>query len=252
MSQKQEYTYKYPRPALTSDIVVFGYDGRRLQTLLIERGIDPFKGDWALPGGFIKMDETIEQCAARELSEETSISGAYLRQFAVFSDVKRDPRGRVVTVAFLALVSKSDYRVIAGDDAAHVAWFPYDELPPLAFDHGAIIDSALEHLRALVATEPIILKLLDTKFSLSELQRLAEIITGETYDRRNFQRRFTGNDAIIPVGLDSDSPTRPSVLYSISENDSEASYDKAFEENDIKHSEPQKTQRRGLLDLFKF
>lgn len=216
MDHSAKYCYDYPHPALTSDIVVFGYDGHELHILLIERGLEPYKGSWALPGGFMKMDETIEQCAARELREETGVEDAYLRQFHVFSSTARDPRGRVVTVAFLALVSKSEYRVIGGDDAVRAFWFPADELPPLAFDHNNIIAEARRHLRVLVATEPVILRLLDNKFSLAELQRLVEIITGQTYDRRNFQRRILQSDVLNNEGTSTEpTSSRPPTMYSI-------------------------------------
>lgn len=215
MNTSATYTYDYPRPAVTSDVVVFGYDGHQLHILLIERGVEPYKGLWALPGGFMRMDETIEECARRELREETSVSGAYLRQFGVFSDVHRDPRGRVVTVAFLALVSKSDYRLLAGDDASQAEWFVHDELPPLAFDHNKIISEGLKHLRDLIATRPVVLRLLDKRFSIAELQRLVETITGEEYDRRNFQRRLIQSNLLQPEGTEVDSGSRPATLYSI-------------------------------------
>lgn len=215
MSHTTTHTYEYPRPALTSDIVVFGYDGRQLHILLVERGLEPFKGLWALPGGFMHIDETIDQCAQRELREETSVSGAYLRQFGVFSDVHRDPRGRVVTVAFLALVSKSDYQLVAGDDASKAEWFVHDELPPLAFDHSKIIAEAMKCLRDLIATRPVVLRLLDKRFSIAELQRLVETITGEEYDRRNFQRRLIQSNLLQPEGTTHDGTSRPATLYSV-------------------------------------
>lgn len=189
MSEKM-YSYKYPHAAVTTDSVVFGYDGKDLHILLIERGIDPYKGSWALPGGFLKMDETVEEGALRELNEETGVANLYLEQFHVFSTVDRDPRERVITVAFYALVRKSDYKVIAGDDAVRACWFPSDELPPLAFDHDEIIASAKETLRRKLRLEPIAFKLLDDSFTLVELQRLYELINGRTYDRRNFQKKM--------------------------------------------------------------
>ena len=108
------YRYKFPHLAVATDCVVFGYDGKSLYVLLVERGLEPYKGYWALPGGFLRMDETVEQCAKRELMEETNVTDVYLKQFNVFSDVNRDPRERILSVAFLALVKKSDYRVIGG------------------------------------------------------------------------------------------------------------------------------------------
>ncbi len=215
---ENNYTYKYPHPAVATDSVVFGYDGKVLHVLLIERGIEPYKGSWALPGGFMKIDETVEQCAMRELREETGVEKVYLEQFHVFSSVRRDPRERVITVAFFALVRKSDYRLIANDDAARASWFEVDELPPLAFDHHDIITMGRKHLQEVLRIRPIAFKLLDEKFSMTELQRLYEIINGTTYDRRNFARKMTSNDYLFDVGT---SPTashnRYANLYSFDE-----------------------------------
>lgn len=195
------YQYKYPHPAMTADCVVFGFDGKQLHVLLIERGLEPYKGSWALPGGFMKIDETVEQCALRELKEETGVEDIYLEQFHVFSAVERDPRERVVTVAFLALVRKSDFRLIAGDDAAGASWFELGKLPPLAFDHHDIIDMARKRLPELMHTKPIGFKLLDEKFSMNELQRLYEAVNGTTYDRRNFARKMSSTGLLRDEGV---------------------------------------------------
>lgn len=195
------YQYKYPHPAMTADCVVFGFDGKQLHILLIERGLEPYKGSWALPGGFMKIDETVEQCALRELKEETGVEDIYLEQFHVFSAVGRDPRERVVTVAFLALVRKSDFRLIAGDDAAGASWFELGKLPPLAFDHHDIIDMARKRLPELMRTKPIGFKLLDEKFSMNELQRLYEAVNGTTYDRRNFARKMSSTGLLRDEGV---------------------------------------------------
>lgn len=195
-----KYCYKYPHPAITADAVVFGFDGRDLHILLVERGLEPYKGSWALPGGFMRIDETVEQCAARELREETGVTDVYLEQFHTFSGVARDPRERVVTVAFFALVRESDYRLIAGDDAARASWFEPDELPPLAFDHHDIIDKARRHIREVLRTRPIAFKLLDEKFSMDELQRLYEAINGTTYDRRNFRKKMVSTGLVRSRG----------------------------------------------------
>lgn len=195
------YTYKYPHPAVATDSVVFGYDGKNLHVLLIERGIEPYKGSWALPGGFLKMDETVEEGARRELEEETNIKDIYLEQFHVFSAVDRDPRERILSVSFLALVRKSDYNVIAGDDAAKAEWFDIDKLPDLAFDHKEIIDMAIEKLQQILRYKPIAFKLLDKKFIMSELQKLYEIINGTEYDRRNFQKKMIATGLLNDEGL---------------------------------------------------
>lgn len=140
------YTYKYPRPAVTTDCVIFGItrDGER-RVLLVQRGNEPFKGMWAFPGGFLNMDETLEQCARRELKEETGLDTPIrFEELKSFSTVDRDPRGRTISVAFVAEVPLSEVK--GGDDAAEARWFPLDEIPQLAFDHGEMLQAALERL----------------------------------------------------------------------------------------------------------
>lgn len=198
------YSYKYPHPAVTTDCVIFGFDGNTINILLVERGIEPFKGSWALPGGFLKMNETVEEGALRELFEETGVKDVYLEQFHVFSSVERDPRERVLTVAFLALVKKSDYRVIAGDDAANAQWFEWDELPMLAFDHADIIKLAKKNLQQKLRIQPIAFKLLNNVFKMSELQRIYELIHETTYDRRNFARKMVASGFVHEVEADED------------------------------------------------
>ena len=136
-----EYTYKYPRPAVTADCVVMTKEANP-HVLLIERGFDPFKGRWAFPGGFMNMDETAEQCAIRELEEETGLKVSSIHQIGAYSKVDRDPRGRTITVAYLATID-APAKVRGQDDAAKAEWFPIDALPPLAFDHDDIMKDAL-------------------------------------------------------------------------------------------------------------
>ena len=143
--EKQKYTYDYPRPALTTDCVVFGFDGHEMKILLIERGNEPYKGYWAIPGGFLNMDENATQGALRELEEETGLKLNYIKEFGTFSDVNRDPRERVVSIGFYALAKKADVK--GGDDAAKAQWFPLNELPPLAFDHDIILSKAIQCLK---------------------------------------------------------------------------------------------------------
>ena len=221
------YTYKYPHPSVTADNVIFGFDGNNLHILLVERGLEPFKGCWALPGGFLQMDETIEECAKRELAEETNVKEVYLQQFQVFSDVMRDPRERVLTVAFFALVRKSDYELIAGDDASDASWFLVDELPPLAFDHDEIIAQARMKLQEELRLRPIAFKLLDEKFSMSELQKLYELINDTRYDRRNFQRKMMASGFLSDEGISKViTANRPPQLFSFNEESYERSLSK--------------------------
>jgi 8-oxo-dGTP diphosphatase len=188
------YTYPHPRPALTVDCVIFGYDHRLeeadLKVLLIERDIEPFRGKWALPGGFVQMDETLEAAAHRELHEETGLEKIYLEQLFTFGAVDRDPRGRVVSVSYFALVNLVEKRIRAGTDASNVRWFSVNELPALAFDHKTILGTALERLRGKVRYQPIGFELLPDRFTLTELQTLYETVLETTLDKRNFRKKI--------------------------------------------------------------
>lgn len=209
-----KYTYDYPRPSVAADCIIFGFDGSSLKLLLIERGNEPFLGYWALPGGFMHQDESIDECAARELREETNLQNIYLEQFRVFSEPSRDPRGRVLSVAFIALVRPSDFNVLAGDDAAKAHWFDADQLPPLAFDHKKIVAEARERLKEILHLKPIAFNLLNKYFSLGELQKVYEVINNTTYDRRNFTRSV--QDAGIVEATDvkpEKARNRPPRLY---------------------------------------
>ena len=186
--EENMYCYRYPHPAVTTDCVIFGFDGERLQVLLVERGIEPYKGRWAFPGGFLKMDETAEEGALRELREETGLERAYIQQFHTFSDPHRDPRERVITIAYYALVKIQE--VHGGDDAASARWFPLSEIPSLAFDHDYILRMATQRLREEIHFQPVGFELLPEKFTLKELQALYEAILGISFDRRNFAKKM--------------------------------------------------------------
>ena len=191
------YAYKYPRAAMTADAVIFGFDGYELQVLLIQRGIEPYKGRWAFPGGFMRMDETIEECAMRELHEETGLLSPYMQQLGIFSDVDRDPRGRIVTTAFYALVKMES--VVGQDDAMDAQWFPLSAVPALAFDHDHILRVALKRLREDLHFRPIGFELLPQKFSIPQLQRLYEALLEIHFDRRNFQKKMLATGILIDL-----------------------------------------------------
>jgi len=193
------HTYKYPRPALTVDCVVFGFDESELKVLLIERALEPFKGSWALPGGFVHVDETIDDAARRELAEEAGLSNVFLEQLYTFGAVDRDPRERVVSVAYFALVKLSDYNARAAADAADAKWFPISKVPKLAFDHAEILTAALERLKGKVRYQPIGFELLPPKFTLSQLQHLYEAVLGTGLDKRNFRKKVLGFGLLIPL-----------------------------------------------------
>lgn len=207
------YSYKYPHPSVTTDCVIFGFDGSSLQVLLIERGLEPYKGRWAFPGGFVKMDESCEEGALRELKEETGLTGAYIEQFHTFSDPFRDPRERVITVAYYALVKIQD--VMAGDDAAKARWFSMDEIPQLAFDHDMILREALKRLRERIHFEPVGFELLPEKFTMKELQILYESILDVKFDRRNFSKKMLHFELLNQLEEKVwSTPKREAVLYS--------------------------------------
>jgi len=193
-------TYEHPRPALTVDCVVFAVERERLEVLLIRRAREPFAASWALPGGFVDMEENLETAARRELEEETGLSDLFLEQLYTFGRPDRDPRGRVVSVAYYALVNLAGGQVHAASDASAAAWFPVDALPALAFDHAEILATALERLRGKVRYAPLGFELLPRRFTLTELQRLYEIILGRALDKRNFRRKIQGMGLLVDTG----------------------------------------------------
>ena len=212
------YTYKYPRPSVTTDCVIFGYDTKEgLSVLLIKRGIEPFKDHWAFPGGFIKMDEDAETGARRELREETSLETAHIEQFGCFSEVNRDPRERVITIAYYALVKKSD--VVGGDDASEAHWFPIDNVPPLAFDHDRILRVALKTLKEKIHFMPIGFELLPSVFTMPQLQELYESILDVKFDRRNFSNKMLKLGILTVVGeRPKNAGTRIPITYKFNED----------------------------------
>ncbi len=185
-------TYEYPRPALTVDCVVFGLDEGELKVLLIQRDLEPFRGRWALPGGFVHVDESRDEAARRELQEETAVGRVFLEQLYTFGDLNRDPRERIVSVAYYALVKLSDHRIQAATDARAAAWFAVTDVPRLAFDHDRIVAMALARLKGKVRYQPIGFELLPPKFTLTQLQRLYETILEQPLDKRNFRKKIVG------------------------------------------------------------
>ncbi|MGC1305810.1 MAG: NUDIX domain-containing protein [Phormidesmis sp.] len=195
------YTYHYPRPALTVDCVVFGYEAMAaLKVLLIERNLPPYEGEWALPGGFVQVDESVDAAAVRELREETGVSDVFLEQLYTFGAVERDPRDRIVSIAYYALIALPRDRLQAATDASDAKWFELSNLPTLGFDHREILDCAVKRLRGKIRYEPIGFELLPEQFTLSQLQQLYEQVLGRDLDKRNFRKKLLKMDLLIDTG----------------------------------------------------
>ena len=196
------YSYDNPRPLVMIDNVVFGFDGVGLNVLLIQRQEEPFKGTWRLPEGYLLSDDSLETNAAHILSEETGLSDIYMEQFGVFSDSERVPSDRVLTIGFFTLVSRSDFRNPISVEGYRTAWFPIEEIPvELAYDTANLIEVARQTLKDRSHIAPVVFNLLDHKFSISELQRVIEVINGTDYDRRNFYHKVISTGLLNPEGM---------------------------------------------------
>lgn len=210
MAKKGQYTYEYPHPAVTADCVVFGYDGKELRVLLIKRGAEKetsttaYVGEWALPGGFldVEQDKTIAHTAQRELKEETGLKLGIkdFKEAATFSDIKRDPRERVITIAHYALVKLSE--VQADTDADKADWFSLSNIPHLAFDHDKILRVAFSRMKQDIHFEPVGFELLPEVFTLPQLQHLYESILEVKFDRRNFANKMKHFGMLSEVSID--------------------------------------------------
>jgi 8-oxo-dGTP diphosphatase len=210
------YSYQYPHPAVTVDIVIFTVRDNQLKLLLIRRAGEPYQGSWALPGGFVNMDESLEDGARRELEEETGVSGVFLEQLYTFGKPDRDPRERVITVAYFALIPSEKIRLQAATDAEAVGWFGMDELPKLAFDHRDIVTLAHQRLVAKLDYSTIAFQFLGDEFTLHELQSVYEIILRDDVDKRNFRKWALALDQVDETGsMRRDGAHRPAKLYRV-------------------------------------
>ena len=209
----------YPRPSVTVDLVIFTVADDDLKVLLIRRGGEPFKGRWALPGGFVEIDESLEVAAARELKEEVGVTNVYLEQLYTFGEPKRDPRGRIISVAYFALIDAEKQRIVAASDAARAEWHSVFHPPKLAFDHKRILDYAVWRLRNKIEWTTVGYELLPKKFTLSELQRVYEIILQRPVDKRNFRKKILAQGQIRELDeTRGDVAHRPARLYAFHEN----------------------------------
>jgi 8-oxo-dGTP diphosphatase len=211
---------KYERPSVTTDVVIFGVVDETLKVLLVKRKSWPFEGMWAIPGGFVRIEESLEEAAYRELKEETGVDSddVYLEQLYTFGDPQRDPRTRVITVAYFALVSADQIKPEAASDAADVGWFSVYNPPPLAFDHADILDYAITRLRYKLEYTAVGFQLLPEKFTLRELQNTYEIILGAKLDKGNFRSKLRKTNVVEPVEGFRDTGGRPARLYRFRED----------------------------------
>lgn len=208
------YTYDHPHPAVTVDVVVLTIRDDELNALLIRRAADPFKGEWAFPGGFVDIDEGLEHAARRELREETGLEAGYLEQLHTFGDPDRDPRERVISVAYFALIPSDRVEPRAASDAGSVGWFPVAGLPRLAFDHREILATALARLQEKLHEPIIASQFMPAEFTMAELLHVCEVLTGEPVDSRSFSRRILSLDVVEPSGGERRRGAhRPAKLY---------------------------------------
>ncbi len=205
---------KYERPSVTVDVVMMSLRQGDLHVLLIKRRAWPFEDMWAIPGGFVNMNESLETAVRRELREETGVEDVYLEQLYTFGDPGRDPRTRVITVVYFALLDSERLQVRAADDAVNVGWYSVYNLPLLAFDHEKILQYALERLRGKLEYTTIAFSLLSEQFTLRELQRVYEIILHRRLDKRNFRKKILSTGILEDTGAKKMEGThRPARLY---------------------------------------
>lgn len=216
----QTYTYDYPRPMVTVDVVVFTIIDDDLKVLLVRRAGEPFKGRWAIPGGFVGMDEPLDDAARRELAEETNVQDIWLEQLYTFGRPDRDPRGRVISVAYYALIAAEHRELVAATDTDAVGWFSVYDPPALAFDHQEVIGYALTRLRWKLDYTSVGFQLLPKKFTLSELQRMYEVILQKELDKRNFRKKILSMGILEPLKeTEMKGPHRPAQLYAFKESE---------------------------------
>lgn len=216
-----ENTYdpsRYQRPSVTVDLVIFTLLQGTLHSLLVKRKNWPFAGAWALPGGFVQMDESLEQAALRELQEETGVEDVYLEQLYTFGAPDRDPRTRVITVTYFALVPADRVQPRPATDVVDVGWFPVYDPPALAFDHRQILDYAITRLRNKLQYTALAFELLPAEFTLTELQEAYEHILNEELDKRNFRRKILSAGILEETGRRRVGGHRPAKLYRFRED----------------------------------
>lgn len=192
---------KFFRPSVAVDIIIFTIAEKSLKILLVKRNIQPFKNSWAIPGGFVREKESLDDAARRELAEETGVKSVYLEQLYSFGEVNRDPRTRVISVAYFALIpADKTSQLSARTDVSAVKWFAISKLPKVAFDHKKIIEYAIQRLRWKLEYTNVVYSLLDEEFTLTDLQKVYEIVFDRKFDKRNFRKKILSLNLIEPTG----------------------------------------------------
>jgi 8-oxo-dGTP diphosphatase len=212
---KKEDKKEYAKPAVTVDIVIFTIHEKELKVLLVKRDLEPFKNSWAIPGGFVRMQESLEDAAKRELLEETGVRDVYLEQLYTFGDLNRDPRDRVITIAYMALANSDKIKLQAATDVSQANWFNVEKVPKLAFDHDKILGYALKRLRWKFEYTTIAFSLLPQKFTISQVQALYEIVFNKKFDKRNFNKKLRSLNILNEEELQKNVSYRPPQLYSL-------------------------------------
>ena len=212
---EEEELSKYPQPSVTVDIVIFSIKDGDLRVLLVERGVEPYKGQWALPGGFVRVDESLEAAAARELDEEAGVKDVYLEQLYTFGNVDRDTRGRVITVGYMALVNSDNIKLEAKTDVTDAQWISVKTLPELAFDHAKIFNYALKRLKWKFEYTTVAFSMLPKHFTMSQLQELYEVVFDKDFDKRNFRKKVLSLNILREEAVMTGVSHRPPQLYSL-------------------------------------
>jgi len=230
-------SYKYARPAVSVDNIIFTIQEERLKILLINRGIEPFKGSLALPGGFVRVDESLSDAAKRELTEETNLSDFHIKMFGMFDDINRDPRDRVITIGFYAIIPSHDIDIAAGSDAEDVGWYDFNEIPALAFDHNSIVSAAFNALKQDLENSSIAALFLDDEFTLAEFQNVYEMILTKKVDKRNFRKSILAENLLIKTdNMKSGGQHRPAALYKIAKSKKSAVDTSSFPSFNVKEA----------------
>jgi len=213
-SQKKEILKDFFHAAFSVDNVVFGFDDSDLKVLLVFRGTEPFKGTWALPGDLVYLEENLDVAAKRVLKDLTGLDTIFMQQFRTFGDVARHPFGRVITMAYYALIKLEDYDINASSWAEEVKWFSLKELPKISFDHADIIECAKQSFMEKARSQPIGFELLPKQFSLTQIQHLYEAILEAKFDTRNFRKKILSMNLLIDTNMvETGKANRPAALY---------------------------------------